>query len=276
MATGGTSALEWALARAVATLGSDGFPRIFASFLRQCAPFDNFIVLAYKGEGQPAALYREFTDPVVFHAMESEYLTAAYLLDPFHKAHLEQIPRGLYRLLDLAPDQFKRSSYYQAYYQKTTLIDEIAALGYSATGCTLTACLGTDVSSGRYFSRKAISTLRRYEPVIIALMERHWESISLDGRTPAADETNMLERLIDIAAHRRHVKLSRRQAQVALLILQGHSSPSIGLILGISPHTVKVFRKQLYAKCAVSSQVELFAMMMPLMAEASDADVLAG
>lgn len=178
--------MEWALARAVTAVGSDGFAQYYAGFLRQCAPFDNFIVLAYKGEEQPAALYREAADPMVFHAMESEYLTAAYLLDPFHKAHLERIPHGVYRLLDLAPDQFKRSSYYQVYCQKTTLIDEIA-----------------------------------------------------------------------------------------VLILQGHSSASIGLILGISPHTVKVFRKQLYAKCAVGSQVELFAMMMPPMAEASDGDVLA-
>ncbi len=274
MPTAGTSAIEWALARAVATLGGDEFARNFASFLRQCAPFDNFIMLAYKGEAQPVALYRQSTDPVVFHAMDSEYLTAAYLLDPFHKAHLEQIPRGIYRLLDLAPDQFKRSSYYQVYYQKTTLIDEVAALGYSATGCTLTACLATDTTSGKFFTRKALSALRRFEPVIIALMERHWETLSIDARKPPANETNMLERVVDIAAHRHGVKLSRRQAQVALLILQGHSSASIGLILGISPHTVKVFRKQLYAKCAVSSQVELFAMMMPLMAEASETDVL--
>ena len=273
MTAGGTSAIEWALGRAVGALGGDEFARNLAGFLHLCAPFDNLIVLAYKGEGQPVALYRQSTDPVVFHAMDSEYLTAAYLLDPFHKAHLEQIPHGIYRLLDLAPDQFKRSSYYQVYYQKTTLIDEIAALGYTATGCTVTACMATDATSGRYFSRKAIANLRRFEPVIIALMERHWENLCFDAREPPADEANMLERVVDIAAHRHDVKLSRRQAQVALLILQGHSSASIGLILGISPHTVKVFRKQLYAKCAVSSQVELFAMMMPLMAEASDAEL---
>ena len=50
---------------------------------------------------------------------------------------------------------------------------------------------------------------------------------------------------------------------VALLILRGYSTPSIGLRLGISAQTVKVFRKQLYQRCGISSQAELFSLMLP-------------
>jgi DNA-binding CsgD family transcriptional regulator len=50
--------------------------------------------------------------------------------------------------------------------------------------------------------------------------------------------------------------------------LRGHSSVSIGLRLGLSAQTVKVFRKQLYRRCAISSQAELFALMLPLLREA--------
>jgi len=49
------------------------------------------------------------------------------------------------------------------------------------------------------------------------------------------------------------------------LILRGHSTMSIGLRLGLSPQTVKVFRKQLYSRCTISSQAELFALMLPLL-----------
>jgi DNA-binding CsgD family transcriptional regulator len=49
------------------------------------------------------------------------------------------------------------------------------------------------------------------------------------------------------------------------MILRGHSSVSIGLQLEISPQTVKVFRKQLYKKCRISSQAELFNLMMPIL-----------
>ena len=51
------------------------------------------------------------------------------------------------------------------------------------------------------------------------------------------------------------------------MILRGHSSVSISLRLGISPQTVKVFRKQLYRKCGISSQAELFSLVMPLLSE---------
>ena len=61
------------------------------------------------------------------------------------------------------------------------------------------------------------------------------------------------------------IHLSPRQAEVALLILRGHSTVSIGLRLGLSAQTVKVFRKQLYARCRISSQAELFALMLPLL-----------
>ncbi|MFN3575403.1 MAG: helix-turn-helix transcriptional regulator, partial [Tabrizicola sp.] len=56
-----------------------------------------------------------------------------------------------------------------------------------------------------------------------------------------------------------------RQVEVALLILQGHSTASIALQLQISPQTVKVFRRQLYARCGLSSQAELFGLLMPLL-----------
>lgn len=52
-----------------------------------------------------------------------------------------------------------------------------------------------------------------------------------------------------------------------MLILRGHSSVSIGLKLGISAQTVKVFRRQLYRKCAISSQAELFNLLLPLLGE---------
>ena len=42
------------------------------------------------------------------------------------------------------------------------------------------------------------------------------------------------------------------------LILKGHSSYSIAATLGVSPNTVKVHRRQAYAKLNISSQAELF------------------
>ena len=59
------------------------------------------------------------------------------------------------------------------------------------------------------------------------------------------------------------IALTPRQAEIALLILRGHSSASAALALGLSPQTVKVFRRQIHARCSVTSQAGLFALLMP-------------
>ena len=100
--------------------------------------------------------------------------------------------------------------------------------------------------------------------------EREAERAALQSRSqPAqgapAQTMPLSQRLQHKLAGEHGVQLSPRQAEVALYILRGHSSQSIGKALGISGQTVKVFRRQLYAKCAVSSQAQLFALLLPLL-----------
>jgi len=49
-----------------------------------------------------------------------------------------------------------------------------------------------------------------------------------------------------------------REAEIVSLVLLGHSNASIGAILGISGETVKVHRRNLYAKIGITSQSELY------------------
>ncbi len=256
---------DYYLAEAVRALGKVDFPAALSKFLRQCAEFDNFIIIGYKNEDSPVVLYREYKDYIVYEAMDSEYITANYLLDPFYEAHLKGVSSGLHRLFDIAPDRFRQTSYFKIYYEKTTLIDEIAAFARTDTGMTITACMGTDRSSGRMFTKGQFSALNRHASVITSLMEMNW--LNLQTRPTGQDSANvpLIERLRELLIEMKNIRLSRRQAEVALLILQGHSSNSIGLILSISTFTVKVFRKQLYSKCNVSSQAELFATVLPLL-----------
>ncbi|MBT6825500.1 MAG: helix-turn-helix transcriptional regulator, partial [Rhodospirillales bacterium] len=54
-------------------------------------------------------------------------------------------------------------------------------------------------------------------------------------------------------------------SEVVSLILRGYSSISIGSMLDISVSTVKVHRKNIYAKLHISSQAELFSLFLPLL-----------
>jgi DNA-binding CsgD family transcriptional regulator len=45
---------------------------------------------------------------------------------------------------------------------------------------------------------------------------------------------------------------------IVKLVLKGHSNLSLAAVLSLSPNTVKVHRRQIYSKLAISSQAELF------------------
>ncbi|QIG47817.1 helix-turn-helix transcriptional regulator [Nordella sp. HKS 07] len=252
------------LSVAIGAIGKADFYRVVAHFLRRCIVYDNVIVIVFQGTATPAVLYKEIHGPDVFSYLDEQYLPGAYLLDPIYHFHLNRGVPGLYRLLDVAPDQFRRSRYYKWYYGKIGITDEISVILPIGDNATLTISMGKDISSDQLFTPKAEENLRRYESVIMALLKAHWGA---EEKLPSvkAEARSITDSLIAAMRSLHNVTLSRRQAEVALLILQGHSSPSIGLHLDVSPQTVKVFRKQLYGKCNLSSQAELFALMMPLL-----------
>ena len=257
---------EAQLAETIRLSGQPGFEQALASFLRAvCAP-DNLIILAYRSAGPPLVLYRQTDHPPVFAALNQTYLAGAYRLDPFYDLHLCRAPAGAYRIADIAPDAFQRSRYFIEYYDQTTLIDEITFVAYPSPWVTLNLCVGRDASSGRAFSMREVESCSRIAPIVVALSEAHWANIARS--TGPAEDTSAL--LADAARSMHGIHLSPRQAEVALLILRGHSTVSIGLRLGLSAQTVKVFRKQLYARCKISSQAELFALMLPLLKDRAE------
>lgn len=260
---------EVALADAIRLAGSLGFEASLARFLRRSIACNNVVFIVYRGSETPRILYSQADDPIVFKDLYRVYVPGAYLLDPYHDLHLNRISPGAYRLLDIAPDQFQRSQYYLDYYRQTTLIDELTFVSYPDDDSTLNICLGRDASAPRPFGTDAREIAVRIAPVVTALTDRHLRDFAATPApaagpaSPQADEP--ADRLQRVLAESHAIRLSRRQAQVALLILQGHSSVSIGLRLGVSAQTVKVFRRQIYARCRISSQAELFALLLPLL-----------
>ena len=263
------NAAEGALADAVRTAGGAGFESALTRFLRRSIDCNNVVVLAFRRAAAPEVLYEQADDPVVFRDLRRIYVAGAYLLDPYYDLHLNRIAPGAYRLLDVAPDQFQRSQYYLDYYRRTTLVDELTFVSYPDAVTTLNICLGRDASMPQPFGARARAVAARVAPIVIALADRHWHE--LRAHPPAAVVAASMaadappERLRRVLTERHGIHLSQRQAQVALLILQGHSSVSIGLRLGVSAQTVKVFRRQLYVRCRISSQAELFALLLPLL-----------
>lgn len=250
---------EVRLAEAITRIGRDRFEPALWEFFQGVARPDNLIILAYRDAGPPLILYLRSDDPQVFAELDRTYVAGAFRLDPYYDLHRQRAPDGAYRMRDIAPDAFHRSRYFIEYYDQTTLLDEISFVVWPAPGVSLNLCLGRDATSGKPFSPAEIECCQRLASVVSAMTREHWRGIA-ESAGPAEDVAASLAKA---ALRRQGIALSPRQAEVALLILRGHSTVSISLRLGLSAQTVKVFRKQLYRRCGISSQAELFALMLP-------------
>jgi len=252
------------LAAAILAVGSDKFSDALHCWLEAACSFDNITIIAFFQSCGPQVLMTHARDSRVFERIDSHYVKGAYMLDPFYGLHQKRAADGVYRLTDVAPDQFQRNEYFKSYYANTTLIDELAFYSRLSPSNSITVCIGRDATTGSRFSPKDYVAAQNIAPVVNALVQANWSGLTPETQGEPEDIVENLRQRLSVD---QGVNLSPRQAQVALLILQGHSSISIGLTLGISPQTVKVLRKQLYRKCQISSQGELYYLVAPYLSE---------
>ncbi len=253
-----------AIAGAIDAIGQHDFHDRFCDYLATCLAYDNVIAITYHGTLRPEVHYRRTRGPNVFRHVETTYLDGAYVIDPVYQYHLRRKPSGIFRLKEIAPDQFHRSHYYKWYYGQIGIIDEISVIQSVGEDTTITISMGRDSSSNQVFSAQEEKLLRQHEAVILNLARVHWMNGVTAPRRPRGSDS-IVDGLIVAMRNRHDIALSRRQAEIALMILQGHSSYSISLVLEISLQTVKVHRKQLYRRCRISSQAELFTLILPLL-----------
>ncbi len=219
-----------------------------ATFLRNTAEIDTIVMLAYGQNQPPVSLYDDCPPDRRLRIVNS-YISGAYKLDPFYLNCVSQAEAGLYRLKSLAPDHFSRSEYYRTYYKKIGIIDELGFFVRLEAGNYAVISLGRYRGEGE-FSKRAIDDLREVEPVVRSSAARNWRSLSI--QVPIVPELPP-----DL-----FVQLTEREREIALMVLRGYSSEAIALNFGISRQTVKVHRRNVYAKLRISSATELFRLYM--------------
>lgn len=246
----------------LAQVGSPDFPDAFVDAVRRLAPFDYTVSFAYRGTGKPVCLHHTF-GPKQFDIHVRDYEVGPYLLDPFYKATGSGLRAGLYRLAELAPDQFYKSEYYRSYYVQTGPVDEIAFFTPGGESWTIVTSL-MRAPTQPAFSVHDMRTLRTAEPLLRRIAEAHWRTHqSLETAKQVEDDQEVLRRTVQEALRSRGMPpLTPRELQIVGLVLEGHSSESIANLLDIAAGTVRIHRKNVYAKMRISSQRELFSIFV--------------
>lgn len=232
------------IAKIISTIGTSDFPEVLAEFLNNATDIDTIVIMAYENALSPLPLFDNCPKDKRYRTIDS-YIAGTYKLDPFYASCLAKIQPGIYRLRTLAPDHFTRSQYFRTYYKQIGIHDELGYFIRLDSGVYIVISLGRYWNE-RTFSSKAIGELSKIEPIIQSSVIRHWKSLPLHETGLTQLPANPFK------------ELTVREREIALMVLRGYSSEAVALNLDISLQTIKVHRRNIYAKLSISSATELF------------------
>lgn len=228
-----------------------------SQWLQQICPVDHFVLFVYEGNHRPLALFDTFP-PDKRHVYVEDYQVGPYLLDPFYLACTRNQAPGLWRLRQFAPDHFYLGEYYVTYYQQTGLTEEIAFFVDLAEGAKAVLSLMRGTCNPAY-SREEMQLLDCAQPVVAQVVNEAWALCRAHAPRPVQDLDYKIREAFDqFGAH----VLTAREQEVVQMLLRGHSSASVAEHLAISPGTVKIHRKNIYAKLGIGSQSELLGLFV--------------
>ena len=120
---------EWQnfVAGMVAGLAHEDFYDRFSQGCEFLSGYQSALVVWLSTAHRPIHLYDDLPEEFA-ETTKKAWFDGAYLLDPFYTLFKNKAPDGIYRLQDLAPDNFFESEYCRSYYEQTGLTDECGLL----------------------------------------------------------------------------------------------------------------------------------------------------
>ena len=251
--------------------------------LERYVAFDNWVALRFTAGEAPLVCAESPMPDGTVDTMFQDYLAALYQLDPFYIAATEKPASGFVTLADVAPDNFSMTDYYQRYFRKNIVGDEVHFNFMIDARHTLAFSLG---ATHRYGERD-LAVLALCAPWVIALLRQRLPYEAFDATQRASNETrsqpvtdSLTDQLTEplteplkpadapayaarfeqVASASGRAALTAREVEVAMLTLSGFSTRAIAEKLSISFETVRAHKKHIYTKLNVNSQSELFAL----------------
>jgi DNA-binding CsgD family transcriptional regulator len=247
--------------RMIGHLNTPFFADAIFSEISEIAPTDLTAIIAFPMDGRPLLLHNGLKNVSGSEVIET-YLSGTYLLDACYVACTKNIKDGIYRVKDVAPDEFFSTTYYNSpqvhpcvSMESGSLSEELFFVCQPSHDFFICSSLMRQAGKENY-NAEEFSRLQKIAPIFNALVAQHWKELHSNYRAAIELEKDPIETAFATFEHKH---LSAREQHIVSLILRGHSSLSIGNQLGIVEGTVKNHRKNIYSKLVISSQAELFA-----------------
>jgi DNA-binding CsgD family transcriptional regulator len=256
----------------VARHGKPELPATLVEALRLIISFDHAAVFGYPPERRPVFLFDSFRSDEQRSSV-TPYLRGTYLSDPFFEACQRAVAPGLYRMEQLLPDHVRNASGVHLGYvspcvsdKPGVLSEEIGIFAATHNGAYLVLSLMRDAERPP-FSETEMDVLREIEPLVRHLLASHWPRLGVAESEFSESSARLADRIEVEVESFGSGTLTAREAEVVRLLLRGRSSGAIAEALGISAATVKIHRRNIYAKLNIASQGELFAALLDRLSE---------
>ena len=270
-----TDSLTQGLTAVVDALHSPAFAAALVHLIQQQVAFDCALLL---GVGQrPVYLYDNLNHQRAL--LFDSYLTSHFSQDPFMQALQDGLPAGVWTLAQVSKGRLD-PEYRHHFYQATGWQEEVGLILPVRGGLTLMLFLGR-LDKRQSLRPKERARLEALFPLVHSLCRQQWrEAVPLLAQSAAtrATDSTAKDRVLgapaslDGASLKAAVeqamtsvggdRLTRRERQVASLLLQGLDTEAIAAELGIGSGTVKNHRKHLYGKLRLGSRAELFSLFL--------------
>jgi len=220
--------------------------------LKEYVPVDNWVVLIFTNNDVKFVCCRETIDELTKDALIQKYISGLYMLDPFYINNRENQESGLFHLLDIAPVHFVETEYYNTYFKHYVSVDEVQYNAKLDKNQTLCISLGSET----HYTQEQIAVLDLIRPWVVELMrlrmsfERDYE-LETPRKREWEDTIMQYDGL-----------MTSREMEVMRLLLGGFSNRQVAGKLSISAETVRVHRRNFYAKLNIKSQSEFFALFI--------------
>lgn len=230
--------------------GRDGLVELSHQLVR-LVPHDNFIVFVFE-RGRAPQLVASNRAIAPLRQQMKDYIKGLHLLDPFQRMVAEGRD-GLFRLADIAPEDFVQSEYFRRHYRFTDVIDELRFIVGLAPGVSAHVAIERE-NTASSFGEGDVARLDIALPLVAAFVRSHLNPAGGASTARGGVPVNVADQVRAMAPG----KLTKRECGIVELLLKGHSAKSVARLLGIEGGTVANHKRNIYAKLDIHSQAQLF------------------
>lgn len=243
------------IAPAVLAIGKPAFPQVLIGTLRRVADVGHCMVFSFTGERSARCLLDVGNIPIGAD-LGAAYSEHFHLADPNREEIFSRQASSAPIVLPAFARRMYSDNYRRIFFDDSRIVDKFATAIWADNTCFYVNFYRI-TSQGR-FSRDQLEHLSGVAPAVSAAVARHFQH----DPAPDSDPLRRLESLF--ATGETFARLTGREKQVCLRILSGYSSEAISADLGIGLQSTVTYRKRAYDKLGISSQNELFGIVLRL------------